>query len=733
MSRWSPGRSAILSLLLDEVTGTEEVIDIRRDFCKIRELLSYSGNISPNTKEHFTGSVAEGLELPNSDRDYMQELNYIFDIEVVKHPQETYPFNKYVHLLRTENVRPGFALLEIVNRHRSPLQLSLPIDAIEVINNVQYLSANLFAQAYFDFIKIRSATLSTSIIYRRQGPSVEQQYSKVYEGTDLVPSIHCSFWPDVANEWSQRVRHYEWPTHSTISSIISFGFHLVPVGHPHSETKLTEWRISFSLAERSLVWSFNHVQLQCYAVMKIILKQFIKKKCSPQNQVLCSYFIKTYLFWKFETIDLNFWRVDNFRECITYLIIQFVNCIRDGIIRHYFIPDFNLLSVKLTREAQSELLQLFDIVIQYDVRILKECRTLRSVWSKFLSADENQISVIHNAQRSNFLNNDYFMAHKVFKAAQLFLHVNHLLPFLSTKFFPSYMERFDIIRRLMQQVRYNYSFQNKLNQFLSIPCKTNLKIIILKQLLLEQFFRSLIETYPGNRTLYKLHRLSNNDSTSLDISRSKLWYAIVLLNKRDFMSAISIVNQALSSIPLFALKVLPYDPFNLQLVYNGSYIDKFMNSGSSTTERARRAWLMPFVFYKSMSDIMPLAIQIELYFSESDLGFSFVSPLVILHYLAFHCYHELGQYENRDNALQKLVDFVNSSHFSQYENGLYHHVYSITGHCLLVVGKIDQAREMFLRSNHLTQNVKGHTPLMMINISQDKGSAAEWYLHNFCG
>ena len=74
----------------------------------------------------------------------------------------------------------------------------------------------------------------------------------------------------------------------------SLVFNLVPVGHPHSDMQEMEWRISFSLAERALVWSFNHAQMQCYAIMKIILKEFIKVRCRPQNQVLCSYFIKTF-------------------------------------------------------------------------------------------------------------------------------------------------------------------------------------------------------------------------------------------------------------------------------------------------------------------------------------------------------------------------------------------------------------------------------------------------------
>ena len=214
---------------------------------------------------------------------------------------------------------------------------------------------------------------------KRQGPSVENwiNYQDESEsGSDMVASIHCAFWPRDATEWIQRNRQFGWPTLDDISSVFNFGCHLVAVGHPKSKTGSLEWRISFSVAERTLVWSFNHVQLQCYALMKIILKQFIKIKCSPQNQVLCSYFIKTFLFWQYETKPLNFWQENNLRECLKYSLIEFSKCINIGVLKHYFFPTFNLLSIKLTPEAKKELMQLFDIVIQSDITIIRECKTL---------------------------------------------------------------------------------------------------------------------------------------------------------------------------------------------------------------------------------------------------------------------------------------------------------------------------------------------------------------------
>ena len=98
-----------------------------------------------------------------------------------------------------------------------------------------------------------------------------------------------------------------------------------------------------------------------------------------------------------------------------YLLSEFHQCLYDGVIRHYFIPTFNLLSVKLTPEAKTELLELFDIIIQSDLCVLQECKTLKKVWEKFELAEKYKNKVVETARKTNFLNSDSiiitFIAH----------------------------------------------------------------------------------------------------------------------------------------------------------------------------------------------------------------------------------------------------------------------------------------------------------------------------------
>ena len=516
---WTADQSSLLSLLLDEVVGTQEMIDIRQDCCRLWESLRSAQRYSLN---YFTGSAAEGLELPGSDLDFMGDVNIDLNAKVFQTIHEIDETNLYTILvLCTENVPPGFALLQCVNI----CSHSTFPPCFKNINDIPYVSSDKFIQCFFDYYNLFPGSFQET--RKRQGPSIERW--SLYDdesksGTDNVPCFHCTFWPNGALEWTQRPRYFGWPSSHDLSSIISFGCHIVPIGHPLSKTKSEEWRISFSVAERTLVWSFNHVQMQCYAVMKIIFKEFIKLKCSPQNYVLCSYFIKTFLFWTYETTNSYFWCLENFRDCVKFLLIEFSKCIHEGVLRHYFIPRFNLLSVKLTREAQTELLSLFDMVIQYDISTMRECRTLQGAMTKLLSATENRASTMSNIKRRNVLLNNGCLVDKSY-------HVFNEC----------------ISSRLCA------SLSNVVDSLLPLVCKTPAKSIVLKRILQLLHMKPIMSPFSDNRKVYHLHKTIDYDALSTDISTCKLWYAFFLLKKGDYTSTLSTVNQMLSNIAPFAL------------------------------------------------------------------------------------------------------------------------------------------------------------------------------------
>ena len=686
MASWTPDHSTVLSALLDEAIGTNEMIETRQDYCRIHDCLRLNF-FGEGDGIYFTGSKAEGLDLPGSDKDYMWDMNKELNIKVIQSldmlDEKSRISSEPIHFMCCNNVPPGFTLLQKV--HPTPECPDHGTSQSSICQTRAYADGDVQVDTFFSLFRridmIKSA--------KRQGPSVEvwtEDEDLSESGTDYVMSIKCQFWPDQALDWVQRQRYFRWPSSNDISSITDFGFHLVAVGHPYSELKLHEYRISFSLAERTLVWSFNHTQMQCYALMKIILKEFIKVKCNPQNQVLCSYFIKTFLFWKYETTEMNFWRADNLRECLRYLLVGFSACIREGILRHYFIPRFNLLSVKLTRAAQTELLQLFDVIIQSDTCILKECKTLTKIWSMFLQEKDNKNNVISRLRKTNMLRNDECMMKFIVE-----MFCNHSVV--------------DNSHSLSKAIQFG--------QRLALSNKTPLQALAFRKFFSEMHITGLrhLPQSSGNKGVYQILHTAQTDTGSFDISTCNLWCAILLYMKGEFSSALNIINQVLSDIPPFAMHHCDCKgSINETNESKQLYVDMYLDSDTSIVKRVRKAWTCQLHFTRDMADLVPLAIRIELYFENSCI---WLSQFTIVYYLQFLCYHGMGQYLNRDRALQEINDSLEN----KVECSCIRHSVNILGHCLLVTGRKYQAREIFLLNAYLR--------------SSRKNNSAPWYLQNF--
>ena len=209
MASWTPDYSTVLSLLLDEVVGTQEMIDIRVDYCRIYDCLL---SLCQGDSVHFTGSKAEGLDLPGSDEDFMYDINrgqkIMKVIQSLDQNIGTSPCDVLCYM-STENVPLGFAILQKVDY--------TPMSQFPYKLGVGYLDGDGFLQQ--ELLNERSSKVTQAA--KRQGPSIEiwrygEDLSK--SGTDMVYSIHCAFWPNVATEWLQRPRYYQWPfSHNILS------------------------------------------------------------------------------------------------------------------------------------------------------------------------------------------------------------------------------------------------------------------------------------------------------------------------------------------------------------------------------------------------------------------------------------------------------------------------------------------------------------------------------------
>lgn len=127
------------------------------------------------------------------------------------------------------------------------------------------------------------------------------------------------------------------------------------------------------------MYSMNHCQFLTYGLLKLFLKEVINHQPNETNELLCSYHMKTTVFWAIQQNTLP-------HCCPQNLLVGFWVCIKlllkwvyEGFCPNFFIPQNNLFLSKLYGSAQSRLfLQLHELYKKGFQGCLLQCSTLRS-------------------------------------------------------------------------------------------------------------------------------------------------------------------------------------------------------------------------------------------------------------------------------------------------------------------------------------------------------------------
>lgn len=186
---------------------------------------------------------------------------------------------------------------------------------------------------------------------------------------DVSLSVPCKEWPSCAKEWPTRDRPLGWPPQEVIKKVIQDGCHIVPKfdagvkssltlsngemaeGAEASKSPQTQWRYSFSFAERTLMNSITDEQKMCYLIFKYLFSRYIKL-----DSVITTYTAKTLFLWALETVPVNQWTKATVGDRVKDLMEDLRTCIKKKHCPHYFINGSNTLqqmdekSLKVTLE-----------------------------------------------------------------------------------------------------------------------------------------------------------------------------------------------------------------------------------------------------------------------------------------------------------------------------------------------------------------------------------------------
>ena len=345
-----------LDAMLNAIIGPEVIINIRRTTTNLRDDVFMVESELLNSKylTVYSGSKAEGLRFKSSDEDWMFIYRYI---KVIPSDSYTALYDTNTTLLLMENAmtKPGFTLMKLIGESSKPEVTR----SIEHILNGHYLSCKRWRE------------LHTSKSEFTHGPCASATIG--HSEYDIAHCLRCDTWPANARDCIRRLNQSAWPSHETILSIVNDGVLFVPIGAKQSIFENIEWRMSFSLAEKKLIHAMNHTQFLCYGLLKVFLKEAIDTNPNVKG-LLCSYFLKTALFWEITT-TLNQWNPSTllfcFWKCFRRLI-QWVGCSYSP---NFFVPQNNMFAGKIEGRNRDKLLQHLTILHYEGFSCLLRCHS----------------------------------------------------------------------------------------------------------------------------------------------------------------------------------------------------------------------------------------------------------------------------------------------------------------------------------------------------------------------
>eukprot|EP00105_Crassostrea_gigas_P002575 XP_011415148.1 PREDICTED: uncharacterized protein LOC105319340 isoform X1 [Crassostrea gigas] len=342
--------------------GTPQQVASRRDIEDILEMLRNNEMLNDPVRRMLSGSRREGLRLSGSDFDYMIWPNnhrVIWDFSQVQF------YNTQEHTLilcDSSESPPGFTLLWLPLERTSHGVMS----ACVRMNGMLYISSSKYREVMHPFA-LPGSTL--------HGPCSSGRLNGVLEYDNAICFI-SDFWPPSASSWIDRC--HAWPSPHVVSDIIRNGCHFVAIGPKIGNHTDNEWRISFSQAEYKLVYSMNHTQFLTYGLLKLFLKEIINKGLRDEDKLLCSYHMKTTVFWAIQQNTLLHWCPQNLLAGFWVCFKLLLKWVYEGVCPNFFIPENNMFLSNIYGEAQQTLFTRLYTLYKNGLALLLHSPSIRS-------------------------------------------------------------------------------------------------------------------------------------------------------------------------------------------------------------------------------------------------------------------------------------------------------------------------------------------------------------------
>lgn len=638
-----------LYVAMCSMIGNPTVVKIRREIKDIQEKINKpAANIHGNTGVE-SGSYREGFRFKSSDIDNMVWPCKVQVISEVRQFDLLDDATLDTLLMEYSDTPPGFVRLKVMVSTNYEF---MPSSVMTHLNGI-YLSSEKF-QIFF-LTKMRmSNSLNSDQQLRLHGPCANFFFHDLEN--DLAVCFACRFWPRTAISWFSRCQRNGWPDQKVLNEIRSNGCHVMPIGSAANscDNKL-EWRLSFSRAEQELIYAMNHTQLMCYGILKIFLKEVL---CSRnQESLICSYFLKTILFWEIQNnADIFFWCPSNLVSCFWVCFKHLCKCVFNSYCPNFFVPENNMFHCKIVGASREALLaKLCEYYEMKEIDCLLKSPSISSTLS----------------------NIEFFLVSKRFSDG-------HTL---------SLEDEDKIIRDEFSKI----SFRTQKTLF--PECSATLTAIyVLKQIKLSQL-QQLTLQYAECSIFQNMAFLLSN-SSRINISGNKCWYKVdkTIINMLTYSSKIGHVSDLLYLAVYFYktgryLKALHiaqicHYRFSQPIIMFEDDVDREEYtecvSAHSLGTRMKKAWTNFIIFDQHINEYLP-ELLLEHRHCQEKKDNIYIPPLVFLHMIIILCNFRVGyrsQYLHSLTDLHALLHSDDGTYVDLHTKDISWHILGICQHLL---------------------------------------------------
>ncbi|XP_062600415.1 uncharacterized protein LOC134262055 [Saccostrea cucullata] len=487
--------------------GTSTLVAMRRDVMDIRDMVVNQATTIDEGNVMWSGSQREGLRLDGSDLDIMYWPN---DHRVIWELSQSQFYNTHrqtLILCDCSDSPPGFTLLYLL----LPSSDQNIQTACIRVNNRYYISSSEYRK------KTWCHAVSALPDSFPHGPCVSG-FKRSLE-YDLAKCFASDFWPPCASSWLDRC--HSWPKPHIIDEIVKNGCHFVAIGNTLGHHVHNEWRISFSFAEHKLVSAMNHCQFLTYGLLKLFLTEIVNNGLNDDDKLLCSYHIKTAVFWVIQQNTLQHWCPHILLECFWICFKLVLKWVYEGVCPHFFIPQNNMFLSKVHGEAQHQLFVRLYELYEKGIVFLLHSPSIRSCI----------INVLHNSRLSICTDEHFLISEAEFdKKLLMEIYTNDILdtPNLETC------------------MRYIHTIE----QMVHSPLLTQYQVVMLKKLatavLQKTAFIMHMESYTHkNKLRYRADKYSSHMlklAAKFGFITDMMYIAIYYSKTHRYMEALSIIE-----------------------------------------------------------------------------------------------------------------------------------------------------------------------------------------------